>query len=117
MRGDVIWRDARIRLVDARRSGEAVEVCPEVGPHMGRICQNWFRRNDVRRSGEESQAASEQQVVSFEPGRPTVRYPVWCETVPFFGPRVRLDDNVVAVGSSCGVRRTIDRIVGRIENF
>src|SRR5437868_4289808 len=35
-----------------------------------------------------NQAAAEQRVVSFEPGRPIVRYLLSCETVPSFGPRV-----------------------------
>src|SRR5947209_2940219 len=64
-----------------------------------------------------NQAAAEQRVVSFEPGRPIVRYLLSCETVPSFGPRVRLDDNVIVVGSSFAAHRRNDRTASRIENF
>ena len=56
-------------------------------------------------------------VVTFEPGRPIVRYPVSYEIVPCFWLPARLGYNVVGVESSFGVRRRNGRIVSRIESF
>ena len=55
---------------------------------FGRICQNWFRSDGVRISWKENQAALDEHVFTCQPGRPFARYPLSCETAPFFGPQV-----------------------------